>query len=70
MGAPALAADLGVSEDIARSLVASFKQTFPALTAYIQWAIETCKTQGFVETLLGRRRYVARRAGSPTNSMS
>ena len=52
----ARAADVSVEE--ARSFIERYREQYQGLTAWIQQTIENAEDLGFVETLLGRRRYV------------
>jgi DNA polymerase-1 len=58
MGVQALArtTDLPVKE--AKAFLDEHRQTYPAVYEYIQKVIEEASERGFVETILGRRRYL------------
>ncbi len=54
-----LAERLDISRDEARQLIDGYFETFPAVHEYMEQAKETARTRGYVETLFGRRRYLA-----------
>lgn len=58
MGAKAMAATLQSDEETARTLCASFHQTYPGIRAYTERIVSFARQQGYVETLAGRRRYL------------
>jgi DNA polymerase-1 len=49
-------ADIPLSE--ASEYIRNYEATFPLVHAYVEGTKELARTQGYVETLLGRRRYV------------
>jgi DNA polymerase-1 len=49
-------ADIPLSE--ATEYIRNYEATFPQVHAYVEGTKELARTQGYVETLLGRRRYV------------
>jgi DNA polymerase-1 len=51
-----LARRLGVEEKTAAEIIANYKARFPGITVFLQECIEAAKSQGYVETMLGRRR--------------
>ncbi len=57
-GAFTLAQQLNKSRAEAKELIDNYYTTFPTLKNYIANQIETAKENGFVETILGRRRYL------------
>ena len=54
-----LAERLDISRDEARQLIDGYFETFPAVHEYMEQAKETARTRGYVQTLFGRRRYLA-----------
>lgn len=54
-----LAERLDISRDEAKQLIDGYFDTFPAVHRYMEHAKETARTRGYVETLFGRRRYLA-----------
>ena len=54
----ALAAQLGISRDEAREFISQYFERFAGVAAYLEEMKETARTQGYVETLIGRRRYI------------
>lgn len=59
MGAKATADGLKCSEDEAKRLIESFHQTYPAIRAYTDQIVDFASRKGYIETLAGRRRYLA-----------
>eukprot|EP01124_Arcella_intermedia_P031700 TRINITY_DN7229_c0_g2_i1.p1 TRINITY_DN7229_c0_g2~~TRINITY_DN7229_c0_g2_i1.p1 ORF type:complete len:1068 (-),score=314.05 TRINITY_DN7229_c0_g2_i1:20-2920(-) len=57
MGPKSLAMELEVSKAEAQKLIETFNARYSAIHNYIQFSINYCKSNGFVETILGRRRY-------------
>lgn len=57
-GAFGLAETLSVPRAEAQDIINRYFTRFPGVNAYITTMIERAKEQGFVETLLGRRRYM------------
>ena len=53
-----LCRDLGISVDEAQRFIDAYFLRYPAVKAYIQEQIEKAEGQGFVTTILGRRRYL------------
>nr|XP_053647287.1 DNA polymerase theta-like [Cherax quadricarinatus] len=58
MGTQALSEQLGVGEDEALSFMENFKGSFPGVKQFIQNTIEKSCKEGYVLTLMGRRRYL------------
>lgn len=54
-----LAERLDISRDEARRLIDGYFESFPAVHQYMEQAKETARSHGYVETLFGRRRYLA-----------
>ncbi|VDK38863.1 unnamed protein product [Gongylonema pulchrum] len=59
MGAASLAKQLSMEKHEAQQLISSFFQQFPKVRAWIDKTLKACHQDGFVCTLLGRRRYLA-----------
>ncbi|WP_456451501.1 DNA polymerase, partial [Hydrogenimonas sp.] len=57
MGSRKLAQTLGISTREAKAIIQNYFASFPTVKAFLQSIEEKAKEQGFVETLLGRRRY-------------
>jgi len=53
-----LSRDLGISIDEAQSFIDAYFLRYPGVKEYIQEQITKAEKQGFVTTLLGRRRYI------------
>ncbi len=53
-----LAERLDISRDEAKQLIDGYFDTFPKVRDYMEQAKETARRQGYVTTLLGRRRYL------------
>ncbi len=53
-----LAERLDISRDEARQLIDGYFETFPRVRDYMEQAKEQARTQGYVETLFHRRRYL------------
>ncbi|HQA87344.1 MAG TPA: DNA polymerase I, partial [Bacteroidales bacterium] len=53
-----LADRLRVPQRVAIDLINEYYRSFPALSSYLSKTIEFAKENGYVETLLGRRRYI------------
>jgi DNA polymerase-1 len=53
-----LSRDLGISVDEAQRFIEAYFARYPRVQDYIQKQIEACEEQGFVTTILGRRRYI------------
>jgi len=57
-GPVALAAQLGISRAQADQFIASYFERFSGVRAYLETMKEQARERGYVETLLGRRRYI------------
>lgn len=53
-----LARDTGMSNEEARAFITAYFEQLPAVTEYLESVRRQCRETGYVETLLGRRRYV------------
>ncbi|XP_058838608.1 DNA polymerase theta [Topomyia yanbarensis] len=58
MGVKAMAAELNVEEDMARTLMEQFHSTYPDIRRYADKVIQITRDRGYIETLTGRRRYL------------
>ena len=57
MGAKKLSDTLGISQAEAKSYIESYFTTFPTIKEYLSSIATFAKQEGYVQTLLGRRRY-------------
>lgn len=57
-GAFALADQTGLSRKEAKELIATYYETYPTLKAYMAKQVDFARENGYVETVLGRRRYL------------
>lgn len=53
-----LADRLRLPQSVAADLINEYYRSFPALSSYLSQTMEFAKKNGYVETLLGRRRYI------------
>ncbi len=53
-----LSKDLGVSHSVAKSYIDTFMAQYPGVVTWMDSVIEKTKEKGYVETVLGRRRYL------------
>jgi len=53
-----LADQANVSRKEAKILIDAYYETYPTLKSYIEKQVDVARDQGFVETLMGRRRYL------------
>jgi DNA polymerase-1 len=53
-----LARDLGISRKTAEQFIADYFKAYSGVRAFIDKTLEECRENGYVETMLGRRRYV------------
>jgi DNA polymerase-1 len=54
-----LARQLGISRDEARAFIDTYFERFQGVRDFLDTQVEKAKEQGYVETLMGRRRYVS-----------
>lgn len=54
----ALAGDLRITRKMAKAYIDGYFSTYPGVKEYMDSIIATAKEQGFVSTVLGRRRYI------------
>ncbi|NDF98083.1 MAG: DNA polymerase I [Chitinophagia bacterium] len=57
-GAFGLADNLGISRTEAKEIIANYKKEFPGIQAYMDSTIKFAKENGYVETLMGRKRWL------------
>ncbi|XP_062201875.1 helicase and polymerase-containing protein TEBICHI isoform X2 [Phragmites australis] len=60
MGANSLAEQLECSIDEAAQKIQSFKRFFPGVSSWLHEAVASCRQKGYVETLMGRRRFLTK----------
>lgn len=53
-----LSKDIGMSISEAREFIKKYFETYPEVKTYMDEVVETCKKQGYVSTLLNRKRYI------------
>lgn len=53
-----LSKDIGMSISGARDFINKYFETYPEVKTYMDEVVETCKKQGYVSTLLNRKRYI------------
>lgn len=53
-----LSKDIGMSISEARDFINKYFVTYPEVKTYMDEVVETCKKQGYVSTLLNRKRYI------------
>ena len=68
MGAPALAASLGVEVSEGERLLAQYFKTFPKIRDYLEGSVETALAKGYAQTVLGRRLVFDKHALAATNA--
>ncbi len=49
---------IGISRKEAKSIIDNYFEQFPGVKTYMEKSIENARQQGYVETILGRRRYL------------
>jgi DNA polymerase-1 len=58
MSAFGLADRLHIPQSEARQLIADYNNSFPKIEQFMNGVVESARNNGYVETLLGRRRYI------------
>lgn len=58
IGPKALGEQLEVEDNDAAVFIETFKSRYPGMRTFLRKTVETCREKGYVETLLGRRRYL------------
>uniref|UniRef100_A0A672JB02 DNA polymerase theta n=1 Tax=Salarias fasciatus TaxID=181472 RepID=A0A672JB02_SALFA len=59
MGAKSLGEQMGVEENDAACYIESFKARYKGINAFLKQTVKNCAKDGYVQTLMGRRRYLA-----------
>jgi DNA polymerase-1 len=54
----ALSRQLGITQDEAKAFITQYFERFSGVRAYLDQQVKLARTQGYVETLFGRRRYI------------
>ncbi len=57
-GAFGLSENLGISRAEAKEIIENYKREFPGIQSYMNDMINFCKENGYVQTLLGRKRWL------------
>ncbi|MEP6926777.1 MAG: DNA polymerase I [Ginsengibacter sp.] len=57
-GAFGLAENLGIARSEAKEIIENYKKQFANIQKYMDETIKFCKTNGYVETLMGRKRWL------------
>ncbi|XP_063662214.1 DNA polymerase theta isoform X9 [Pan troglodytes] len=58
MGAKSLGEQMGIKENDAACYIDSFKSRYTGINQFMTETVKNCKRDGFVQTILGRRRYL------------
>ncbi|XP_042340201.1 DNA polymerase theta [Plectropomus leopardus] len=58
MGAKSLGEQMGVEENDAACYIESFKARYKGINAFLRDTVKNCVKNGYVQTLMGRRRYL------------
>ncbi|KAM6224815.1 DNA polymerase theta [Rhynchocyon petersi] len=58
MGAKALGEQMGIKENDAACYIDSFKSRYKGINQFMKETVNNCRREGFVQTILGRRRYL------------
>ena len=53
-----LSQNIGVSRKEASEIINNYFEQFPKVREYMQWSIDQARDKGYVETIMGRRRYL------------
>ena len=69
MGASSLATSTGMSLGEAQDFIRRYFRGFPAIYGWIQQTKQSARAKGYVETILGRRRYLPRLLASSDASV-
>ncbi len=65
MGSKKLSETLGISTKEAKEIIERYFESFPSVKDYFRSIVDGAKEQGYVQTLLGRRRYFDFAAATP-----
>ncbi|XP_040606761.1 DNA polymerase theta isoform X2 [Mesocricetus auratus] len=58
MGAKSLGEQMGIKENDAACYIDSFKSRYTGINHFLKDTVKNCRRDGFVQTILGRRRYL------------
>ncbi|KAF5906965.1 DNA polymerase theta, partial [Clarias magur] len=58
MGAKSLGEQMGIDENDAACYIETFKSRYSGIQAFLRETVKNCSKNGFVKTLLGRKRYL------------
>ncbi|CAH6792318.1 DNA polymerase theta [Phodopus roborovskii] len=58
MGAKSLGEQMGIKENDAACYIDSFKSRYTGINHFLRDTVKNCRRDGFVQTILGRRRYL------------
>ncbi|KAL2311304.1 hypothetical protein Nmel_003004 [Mimus melanotis] len=58
IGAKSLGEQMGIDEDEAANYIESFKSRYTGVHKFLRETVQSCRRDGFVQTILGRRRYL------------
>ncbi|XP_018430571.1 PREDICTED: DNA polymerase theta-like, partial [Nanorana parkeri] len=58
MGAKSLGEQMGIEENDAASYIESFKARYSGIQRFLRETVKSCTSRGFVQTIMGRRRYL------------
>ena len=53
-----LSQNIGISRAEAKTIIDNYFEEFPKVTQYMDWSIEQARKKEYVETVMGRRRYL------------
>ncbi|KAJ4750728.1 DNA polymerase I [Rhynchospora pubera] len=60
MGPASLSENLECSTDEALEKIRSFKSSFPGVSSWLREAVASCRQKGYIETLMGRKRFLTK----------
>ncbi|XP_014108758.1 PREDICTED: DNA polymerase theta [Pseudopodoces humilis] len=58
IGAKSLGEQMGIDENEAANYIESFKSRYTGVQKFLRETVRSCRSDGFVQTILGRRRYL------------
>ncbi|XP_047903549.2 DNA polymerase theta isoform X1 [Anser cygnoides] len=58
IGAKSLGEQMGIDENDAANYIESFKSRYTGIQKFLRETVKSCRRDGFVQTILGRRRYL------------
>ncbi|XP_068273560.1 DNA polymerase theta [Nyctibius grandis] len=58
IGATSLGEQMGIDENEAANYIESFKSRYTGIQKFLRETVRSCRRDGFVQTILGRRRYL------------